>query len=732
MSEKIILIDQSYGTETRVAIIKDSVLQEFDYEIDHKKSKKGNVYLAKIARIEPSLQAAFIDYGEDKNGFLPFSHIHPDYYQIPIEDREKAVLAKEFEEAQEYEEIILGKEEETTLEGEDKKDEEDVLEEIEIKDEEDVLEEIEIKDEEDVLEEIEIKDEEDVLEEIEIKTKKIPARYKIQEVLKRHQVILVQVIKDSRGQKGLAFTTYISLPGRYSVLMPNTTKGKGISRKISNSETREKLHKIIESLALPEKMGMIVRTAGLGKTKIDIRKDVNYLMRLWDDIREKVVNSQAPALIYEERDLITRTLRDSYEADIQQILVQGAKGYKKAREFMRMLAPSNLKRVQQYEAKKSSSLFDHYDIEKQIRIIYRPTVDLPSGGSIVINPTEALVSIDVNSARATKLRNFGSTALKTNLEAAKEIARQLRMRSLSGLIVIDFIDMENAKHNAQVEIQLKNALKEDRAYTKVGKIGQFALLQMSRQRTKQSLMEKGFVCCPYCEGVGKAPSLAFTSFRILGALEKKGANAKKKDLIVYATPLSVDHIVNSFRRELIELENRYGISITIKSDVALFSGYFFIEEIQVNEDTLKKITSIDQEDKIKTKNELENDVSKENVEEESAGELDPKKKAGKRRKRRLNKKEKNLVKESEEEKEFHVKKDSLITLPKNLDHLHLSEIEAPEKSPTKNMPQENSESDVKEVSLEKPKKFRRRRLYKRKTVKKEDSKENGKEKEDAD
>lgn len=518
MSEKLMLIDQSYGLETRVAIIKGALLEDFDYELVPNKLKKGNIYLAKVARVEPSLQAVFIDYGQEKHGFLAFAEIHPEYYQLdkkasPSTEEVKtdAPLPEEAPDLEDEEEDFIPKPQPT---------------------------------------------------------------YQIQDVIKRNQLLLVQVVKDARGTKGAAFTTYISLPGKYGVLMPNTPTGIGISRKITDTKDRESLKKIVEGLQIPERMSLIVRTAGLGRTKSEIKKDYDYLSRLWSDMQAKILSAKAPALIYEESDLLTRALRDFYSTDIAEILIQGAEAYKKARAFMRMFMPSHVKRVHLYEDS-AIPLFDKFGVEDQIKAIYHHTVPLPSGGAIVINQTEALVAVDVNSARSTREKHIEETALKTNLEAAAEIARQLKLRDLSGLIVIDFIDMPSHKHT-QVERVLREALQHDRARLQIGKISSFGLLEMSRQRLRQSLFETNSLVCPYCVGSGRVLSLCALSLNCLRLLEAAESNSEGR-LVAYGSGALISYLLNEQRALLSALEARRQVVVILKEDPNMHLEDFRLE-----------------------------------------------------------------------------------------------------------------------------------------------------------
>ena len=502
------LIDASHEEETRVVIVKGTRLEEFDYETATRKQLKGNIYLAKVTRVEPSLQAAFVEYGGNRHGFLPFNEIHPDYYQVPVSDRE--VLLKQ-EAAAEREAHVREEAEYDAKSGRKSDEPRDDAEEAEsMRDRSDASEDEDgvIDDVDDTLGGIEVIDsgDEDYVENLGGEDDVEPRRqaptrrnYKIQEVIKRRQILLIQVVKEERGNKGAALTTYISLPGRYSVLMPNTGRGGGISRKISNPADRKRLKKIAAELDVPDGIGVIIRTAGLSRTKVEIKRDYEFLMRLWDDIRELTLKSIAPFCVYEEANLIKRCIRDLYNKDVSEILIEGDEGYKVAKDFMRKLMPSHAKKVQPYKDK--IPLFHRFQVEQQFASMYNPEVQLKSGGYIVINPTEALVSIDVNSGKATRERNVEDTATKTNLEAAEEIARQLRLRDLAGLIVIDFIDMDDNRNNRAVERRMKDCLKSDRARIQVGRISPFGLMEMSRQRLRPSFLETSTNVCHTCGGI---------------------------------------------------------------------------------------------------------------------------------------------------------------------------------------------------------------------------------------
>ncbi len=558
------LIDASHEEETRVVIVKGTRLEEFDYETASKKQLKGNIYLAKVTRVEPSLQAAFVEYGGNRHGFLPFNEIHPDYYQLPIADREALIEQEAAEEleASDLEEAELeqtdagGKSADGEAEAAAGKDESGPA--ADDPDEHGGPEEVD-SGETDYVESLGGEDE------IEDR-RPVPSRrhYKIQEVIKRRQILLVQVVKEERGNKGAALTTYISLPGRYSVLMPNTGRGGGISRKISAPADRKRLKKIANELDVPKGIGVIIRTAGLSRTKVEIKRDYEFLMRLWDDIRELTLKSIAPFCVYEEANLIKRCIRDLYDKDISEVLVEGDEGYKVAKDFMRKLMPSHAKKVQPYKDK--IPLFHRFQVEQQFASMYHPEVQLKSGGYIVINPTEALVSIDVNSGKATRERNVEDTATKTNLEAAEEIARQLRLRDLAGLIVIDFIDMDDNRNNRAVERRMKDCLKSDRARIQVGRISPFGLMEMSRQRLRPSFLETSTTICHTCGGSGFVRSIESTALLIIRTLEEEGVRERSSKITVSVHTEVAIYLLNQKRAVIQELENLYGITILILAD----------------------------------------------------------------------------------------------------------------------------------------------------------------------
>jgi ribonuclease E len=539
---KRMLIDAAHPEEIRVAVIKGHRLEDFDFETATKKQLKGNIYLAKVTRVEPSLQAAFVDYGGNRHGFLAFNEIHPDYYRIPIADRE-ALLEQEKALA------------ERSTEGNGAERAEG--------------------------EELEIIGGDD-MEEVSPRRFRPPRPYKIQEVTKRRQIMLVQVVKEERGNKGAALTTYLSLAGRYCVLMPNTPRGGGISRKITNLKDRRRLKSILEEFEVPDGMSVIVRTAGMERSKAEIKRDLEYLMRLWDEIRELTLKSTAPALIYEEASLIKRAIRDLYDRDIDEIEVEGDDGYRAAKDFMRMLTPSHAKRVHQYKDD-LIPLFHRYQVEGQIDAIHSPVVNLKSGGYIVITPTEALVSVDVNSGRATKERNIEETALRTNMEAAEEIARQLRLRDLAGLIVIDFIDMEEPRNNASVERKLKDAMRVDRARIQLGRISAFGLLELSRQRLRPSLVEATMQHCAHCTGSGWVRSIESTALHVMRGLEEEGIRQRSAELrLTVPTPVAL-YLLNQKRAAIADIERRYRFGVLIDTDDKLIQPAYRLERIKAAE-----------------------------------------------------------------------------------------------------------------------------------------------------
>lgn len=543
MSTKRMLIDASHPEETRVAIVIGNHLEDFDVEVESRRQLRGNIYLAKVTRVEPSLQAAFVDYGGNRHGFLAFSEIHPDYYQIPVADREELLAEQQAAETEAEAKALDGGNGEDsdaagveTLGGDDS-------------------------------EEVEAR-----------RPVTLRRRYKIQEVIKRRQILLVQVVKEERGTKGAALTTYLSLAGRYCVLMPNTARGGGISRKISIGTDRKRLKTILGDLGIPKGMAVIVRTAGQKRSKAEIKRDYEYLMRVWSSVRDVTLESMAPCLVHEEGNLIKRSIRDLYDKDIDEIIIEGETGYRLAKDFMKMLIPSHTKRVQPFK-ETNKQLFQHFSVEGQLDSMHSPTVQLKSGSYIVINPTEALVSIDVNSGRATRGRNIEETALKTNLEAADEIARQLRLRDLAGLIVIDFIDMEVHRNQVKVERRIKDVMRSDRARIQIGRISPFGLMELSRQRLRPSLIETSSDPCPYCEGTGIRRSTDSAALHLLRALEEEGMRKRSKAVSV-AIPSSVAlYILNNHRLALADLENKYQLAVTLETDDTLIPPDYRIERV---------------------------------------------------------------------------------------------------------------------------------------------------------
>lgn len=559
------LIDARHPEETRVAVVNGNRIEEFDFESAEHKQLKGNVYLAKVTRVEPSLQAAFVDYGGNRHGFLAFSEIHPDYYQIPKADRE-ALLREEAEHAAEEERLRSAQEE--LDEGEDVTADEAEPEGEENAGEGNGTEETGTGSNRSPVDE-------SAADELRQKRQALRRRYKIQDVIQRRQVLLVQVVKEERGNKGAALTTYLSLAGRYCVLMPNTSHGGGISRKISNGADRKRLKQVMADLKLPSTMGLIVRTAGLSRTKTEIKRDFDYLARLWDEIRERTLKSSAPALIYRDSDLIKRAIRDLYHRDIDEVIVEGDDGYKAAKGFMKLLMPSHVRRVKQYAD--PTPIFQRFGVEDQLSAMYQPVVQLKSGGYLVINPTEALVSIDINSGRSTREHNIEQTAFATNLEAAAEIARQLRLRDMAGLIVIDFIDMEQSSHGRKVEKAMKEALKNDRARIQVGRISSFGLMEMSRQRLRTGVLEASTKACPHCEGTGLMRTASSAGLSALRIVEDEAARGRGEKILLRAGREAAIYLLNKKRAELGEIEERYGVSVEVAIDEAFEGARMTVE-----------------------------------------------------------------------------------------------------------------------------------------------------------
>ncbi len=609
------LIDARHPEETRVAVLKGNRIEEFDFESADRKQIKGNIYLAKVTRVEPSLQAAFVDFGGNRHGFLAFSEIHPDYYQIPKADRD-ALLAEEAAHAEE--EAALRAFEDVDDNGDDLQDgdyddDDDSLDggltEIDTSDGDDVstIEAGHVENGEDDLDDGNEDDgredrangddaERDSADEdsdgdedsaqsrdnsrrrgrrqggggrgrskeaddLRARRMALRRRYKIQDVIHRRQVLLVQVVKEERGNKGAALTTYLSLAGRYCVLMPNSSHGGGISRKISSATDRKRLKSIITELSLPKTMGCIVRTAGLARTKTEIKRDFDYLARLWDELRETTLKSSAPTLIHSDSDLIKRAIRDIYNRDIEEVVVEGEDGYRAAKDFMKLLMPSHARRVKPYVD--PVPLFQRYGAEDQLTAMYDPVVQLKSGGYIVINPTEALVSIDINSGRSTKEYGIEATALNTNLEAAREIARQLRLRDMAGLVVIDFIDMEYGSNVRKVEKAMKDALKNDRARIQVGRISSFGLMEMSRQRLRTGVLEATTRECPHCDGTGLVRTASSAGLSALRMIEDEAAKGRGTIVSLFASTEAAIYLLNAKRADLADIELHYGVSVEV-------------------------------------------------------------------------------------------------------------------------------------------------------------------------
>ncbi|PTW60270.1 RNAse E [Breoghania corrubedonensis] len=586
------LIDAAHPEETRVVVVRGNRVEEFDFEAANRKQLRGNIYLAKVTRVEPSLQAAFVDYGGNRHGFLAFSEIHPDFYQIPMADR-KALMEEEEENEEEPVEAAPARSRRGSRvrkkvepeEGGDEADDTDLQDATADNGDESEDNGSEESDEDprgssngdgDADDQVESVGAEDAMEEVPVRRAR-PARrhYKIQEVIKRRQVLLVQVVKEERGNKGAALTTYLSLAGRYSVLMPNTARGGGISRKITSVQDRKRLKAIAGELDVPEGMGVILRTAGASRTKAEVKRDFEYLLRLWENVRDLTLRSIAPCLVYEEGSLIKRSIRDLYNKDIDQVLVSGEDGYREAKDFMRMLMPSHAKNVQPYRS--TTPVFTRYGIEPQLDAMFSPQVTLKSGGYIVINQTEALVAIDVNSGKSTREHNIEDTATQTNLEAAEEVARQLRLRDLAGLIVIDFIDMEENRNNRAVEKRMKDCLKSDRARIQVGRISHFGLLEMSRQRIRTGVLESSTELCPHCRGSGMIRSVESVALHVLRALEDHLLRHSGHHLnIKTQTPVAL-YILNQKRHHLMELEERFGLNVSLTADEDIGTQHYVLE-----------------------------------------------------------------------------------------------------------------------------------------------------------
>ncbi|MCP1234994.1 Rne/Rng family ribonuclease [Gluconobacter kondonii] len=556
---KRMLIDTTHAEETRVVVMDGDRVEDYDVETSTKKQLKGNIYLAKVIRVEPSLQAAFVEYGGNRHGFLAFSEIHPDYFQIPVADREKLIALQE-EEIAERGDAEDGADNETV--SEDASESED-------------------GDNHDRRAPETVGGEHDTGEESASsrRTARFLRNYKIQEVIRRRQVLLVQVVKEERGNKGAALTTYISLAGRYCVLMPNALRGGGVSRKITSDADRRRLRDVIAELDLPKSMAMIVRTAGAGRPAQEVTRDCEYLLQLWDDIRSHALSSVAPTLVYEEASLIKRVIRDLFSKDIEDILVDGEAAWKSAREFMRLLMPSNANKVKLWQ-NRGQSLFARYNVEHHLDAMFSPTARLPSGGYLVINQTEALVAIDVNSGKSTSQRNIEETALRTNLEAAEEVGRQLRLRDLAGLVVIDFIDMESRRHNAQVEKRLKEALRSDRARIQVGHISHFGLLEMSRQRLRPSIAESVLTPCPHCQGTGFIRGTESSALHVLRAIDEEGARQRSAEIEVYIGSEIALYILNHKRSWLADIERHHRMHVVFRTEENLAAADMRIERLK--------------------------------------------------------------------------------------------------------------------------------------------------------
>lgn len=621
------LIDATHAEETRVVVVDGTKVEEFDFETLNKRQLAGNIYLAKVTRVEPSLQAAFIEYGGNRHGFLAFAEIHPDYYQIPAADR-RALIEEEREaaEAAEAEEDARERRQRSRSRASEARSGDAVTTEDQPAEDQPANEQPEAQGDDaegradadrgddaraddagehrgddapgetepgddghhadaapdqsasDRDETIESIADEDVAEEIRPAKKPRARRYKIQEVIKVRQIMLVQVVKEERGNKGAALTTYLSLAGRYCVLMPNTARGGGISRKITNAADRKKLKDIASELEVPKGAGLIIRTAGSQRTRTEIKRDYEYLMRLWEQIRELTFKSTAPAPIYEEGDLIKRTIRDLYSKDIDEVLVEGERGFRTAKDFMKMIMPSHAKNVKLYDD--AMPLFARHQVEGYLAGMFNPVVQLKSGGYIVIGVTEALVAIDVNSGRATKEGSIEDTAYKTNCEAADEIARQLRLRDLAGLIVIDFIDMDERKNNASVEKRFKDRLKTDRARIQVGRISGFGLLEMSRQRLRPGMLESTTQPCAHCHGTGLIRSDDSMALTILRAIEEEGTRKRTREVLVRAPVAVANFLMNQKREHVGMIETRYGMAVRVEADPALISPDFAMEKFK--------------------------------------------------------------------------------------------------------------------------------------------------------
>ena len=619
---KKMLIDATHSEETRVVVVEGNKVDEFDFESSNKKQLAGNIYLAKVTRVEPSLQAAFVDYGGNRHGFLAFSEIHPDYYQIPVEDREK-LIEEELAYAKKIQEEVEKKEQEN-LANTDSSSLKENQEDGNQSDADD-------PEPQSTTEQEQLSNDESE----ELNTfKPRHRRYKIQEVIKVRQILLIQVVKEERGNKGAALTTYLSIAGRYCVLMPNTARGGGISRKITNANDRKRLKLIANELEIPETTGLIVRTAGANRTKVEIKRDFEYLLRQWEEVRNLTLKSIAPCQIYEEGSLIKRSIRDLYARDVDEIFVEGQQGFQSAKAFMKMLMPSHVKKVREYND--PMPLFSRYQVESFLSGMFNPTVQLKSGGYLVIGITEALVAIDVNSGRATKEGSIEETALKTNLEAADELSRQLRLRDLAGLIVIDFIDMDERRNNNAVEKRLKDKLKYDRARIQIGRISNFGLLEMSRQRLRPGMLEATTAPCAHCHGTGIVRSDNNLALMILREVEEEAVRGRNKEILISTSFDVSNYLINNKREHILEIEKRNNISIRIEADPQIKSPNYTLEKFK---ETVRKIVPLEQNlvSVDSTLSEIEKDLTDSNESETSIKDpLNDKDQKKKRRKRKRN------------------------------------------------------------------------------------------------
>ena len=589
------LIDASHNEETRVVVLESKRVEDFDFESLKKLQLSGNIYLAKVTRVEPSLQAAFLDYGGNRHGFLAFSEIHPDYYQIPLEER----LTNKTKESNEgsSRKVTRKKSNNSKATAVEANSNEQITSTI-LQDDEIGLDKVDqspklpkndaiILHEED---ESTTNSQAESLVSDESFIKKQHRKFRIQEVIKVRQILLIQIVKEERGNKGAALTTYLSLAGRYCVLMPNTPRGGGISRKITNLSDRKKLKEIANSLLVPEGSGLIIRTAGSNRTKLEIKRDYEYLIRQWEQVRDLTLSSIAPSTIYEEGSLIKRAIRDLYSRTIDEILVEGDRGYREAKDYMKMLMPSHAKNVRKYE--ETVPLFSKYQVEDHLAAMFNPIAQLRSGGYIVIDVTEALVAVDVNSGRATKESSIEDTALKTNLEAAEELSRQIKLRDLAGIIVIDFIDMEDRKNNIAVEKRIKDRLKNDRARTQVGRISMFGLLEMSRQRLRPGMIETSTQPCEHCHGTGITRSDDSLSLAILRELEEEGLKQIYETLALKVPTNIANYMLNEKRDRIWTIEKRYNIVIKIEAQNNLISPEYSLEKVKGHATLLESSSSI--------------------------------------------------------------------------------------------------------------------------------------------